>query len=493
MKEFIRNNLFTKKCSLDSNKLKKEWFVKNGHEKEYEIIDSVENAESLGQKIYNLYHNIETPKCKFCGINFVKFKKFSLGYFDYCSCKCSANSPEKQEKVKETNLSRYNVEFPSKSQVVQEKIKNTNLERYGVESPFQATEVQEKIKNTNLERYGAGNNRQQNISPEMLSLLEDKTWLYNEHHNKEKSLVEIGLFLGVTRRTVLNYFNKHDITAKRFATSVAEKEIFDFLSEYTTVQPCRRDIISPKELDLFLPEYNIAIEHNGLYWHDSERIDKDYHINKTNLCKSKGIKLIHIFEDEWVHKKEIVKSILLSKMGIYEKRIFARNCVVKKVNNKQVRDFVDNNHIQGNTKASSYYCLYYKNEIVSVASVGKGRFRKNTFELIRYCTKLNHVVIGGFSKLLSVIKKDYNEIYSYADLRYFTGEIYSKFGTYIKTTEPGYYWTDFKIRISRYRTQKKKLLNLLGDDYNEKLTENENMISQGYSKIYDCGHDLFLL
>ena len=74
-----------------------------------------------------------------------------------------------------------------------------------------------------------------------------------------------------------------------------------------------RNIISPYELDIYIPSKRIAVEYNGLAWH-SEKFKgngtKTYHLMKTNLCKENGIKLIHFFEDEWLEKKEIVKSVL---------------------------------------------------------------------------------------------------------------------------------------------------------------------------------------
>ena len=72
------------------------------------------------------------------------------------------------------------------------------------------------------------------------------------------------------------------------------------------MQNCR-NIIAPLEIDIFIPSKNIAIEYDGLYWHSSNKfsgrtIEKKYHLNKTEQCLKKGIKLIHIFENEWILK-----------------------------------------------------------------------------------------------------------------------------------------------------------------------------------------------
>lgn len=91
-----------------------------------------------------------------------------------------------------------------------------------------------------------------------------------------------------------------------------------------------KSIISPQELDIYLPDYKLAIEYNGLYWHSEQAgLDKNYHIDKTMTCEEKGIRLIHVFSDDWEFKKEIVKSRLRSILGFNSNRIGARKCTIK--------------------------------------------------------------------------------------------------------------------------------------------------------------------
>jgi hypothetical protein len=141
------------------------------------------------------------------------------------------------------------------------------------------------------------------------------------------------------------------------------------------------------------------------------------------------------------------------------------------------------------TKVDSKWC--------SVSCRNKTKKYNTNLELLRFCNKLEFSVIGGFSKLLSAMKHtvEYSAILTFADLRFFNGSIYDKFGEYLHTTDPGYYWiTPSKIkRLTRYSTQKHKLCSILGEGFDSSKTEEENMIDNGYTKIYDCGNLVFLL
>ena len=96
-------------------------------------------------------------------------------------------------------------------------------------------------------------------------------------------------------------------------TSEGEDDIVNFIRERSDLVILRRErgILNGKELDIYLPQKCIAFEYNGLRWH-SEQFGKDrfYHIAKTEECTSKGVKLFHIFEDEYLyHKKALLTKI----------------------------------------------------------------------------------------------------------------------------------------------------------------------------------------
>ena len=133
------------------------------------------------------------------------------------------------------------------------------------------------------------------------------------------------------------------------SNSIIQLEIEEFLKSLNiSFLKNKRDIIKPLELDIYIPENNFAIEINGNYFHSEIGGDKNkyYHITKSQLCNDKKIKLIHIFEDEWLLKKEIVKSIILKNLNlIAPQKICARECVLKEISNEEKISFLNNNHI----------------------------------------------------------------------------------------------------------------------------------------------------
>jgi len=282
------------------------------------------------------------------------------------------------------------------------------------------------------------------------------------------------------------------------SSSIAEKEIVDFIKSLNIKNVIENDrtILDGKELDIYLPDYNLAIEFDGLYWHsESQGKDKNYHLDKTNKCNEKNIQLIHIFEDEWLDKKEIIKSILRVRLGIIDNKIYARKCIIKEVENREAKIFLENNHLQGKVNGKIRLGLYYNDELVSLLTFGKSRFNKNyDWELLRFANKLNTSVVGGFAKLLKYFKSNQSgKIITYSDKRYFNGKIYENNGfKTLLSSSPNYYYIKNNIKYNRIKFQKHKLNSIL-ENFNNDLTESQNMLLNGYDRIWDCGNNVFVL
>jgi hypothetical protein len=245
------------------------------------------------------------------------------------------------------------------------------------------------------------------------------------------------------------------------------------------------DIISPLSLDIYVPEFNLAIEYNGVYWHSDIYRDNNYHLNKTKLCNDKNIELIHIWEDDWKLKSDIVKSMLVNKFGKSNK-IYARNCYISEVNDiVMIKNFLNNNHIQGYSNSKYKIGLYYNSELVSLMCFGK---KRRDMELVRFCNKQGTTVVGGASKLFGyfLAKYDFREIVSFSDISGFNGNLYLKLGfENVSNTKPNYWWVVNGIRRHRFNFNKSVLVSKFKADPN--MSEKEIMKSMGHNRIWGCG------
>lgn len=276
--------------------------------------------------------------------------------------------------------------------------------------------------------------------------------------------------------------------------SSLEVTITDLLDKNNISYECNnRTVLDGKEIDIYIPTFNLGIECHGNYWHNSDKVDKRYHQDKFLNCEKKNVQLLSFFEDDIILRLPIVSSIILNKCNKSNK-LYARNCTIAQVTCDEEKQFLQSNHIQGYYQSNKCYGLYYNNELVMLMSIGKSRFNKKyDWEIIRVSSKLNHVVIGGFSKLFKqTLKIHKGNIISYCDLCHGNGKAYEKIFRYIKTTSPGYYYLhkNTSVKVSRYQAQKKKLQKLL-DKYDANLTEEANMLLNSYWKIYNCGNKVF--
>ena len=97
--------------------------------------------------------------------------------------------------------------------------------------------------------------------------------------------------------------------------SKPEIEVQDFVKSLGfKIITNNRKILNGKELDIYIPELNKAIEFNGFYWHYDKTNPNCkpscYHSTKSKLCKSKDINLLHLREDLWNRNKQKMKKVI---------------------------------------------------------------------------------------------------------------------------------------------------------------------------------------
>ena len=413
-----------------------------------------------------------------------------------------AQSKEVKKKMQDTCIEKYGASN-GHGEKQKEQIRQTNLEKYGVECSFQAKEVIEKSKQTKKERYGSETytNRDKfkttiqekygvsdlSHTPDWEKKVSDtKQERYGDakYNNSSKGQE--------TKRTNSNAFEKENNCTsvltlnKQYGTgwtqvplykeivvindgrayvkntdipkiveyyeeagSHFEKSVYDFIKSIYNGEIIRRSrkIIPPQEIDIYIPEKKIGIEVNGTYYHSSQfGVSKNYHFNKSKACQKQGIRLIHIYEWEWLKYPEKIKQLLNISLSTVSK-IYARDCVIKTISNAEAKPFNEATHLQGHRNAQVTYGLFYKGKLVQLMSFSKTKYNRNLgendWEIIRGCPGSNNIVIGGVSKLFKHFVEDYNpdNVFSYCDFNKFDGKSYLALGMkFVGYTNPNKWW-----------------------------------------------------
>ena len=496
-KKYTSSDIRNKKRmeSLEKNNLKK-----YGVKSTFELKENIEKSKNTklqkyGNSGYNNINKIKQTKLDKYGdenyINVEKIKTTKLqkyGTLDF------------NEKSNKTKLEKYGtLDFSDKA-------KKTTIEKYGT------LDFSKKSKETIILKYGSYSN-----------IFLKKSYIRMK--NKYESIVEF-LFDESEYKSAYGYkkypfkCKKCDVNFDDYMTnglspkcpvcnpyiqSKPQEEIYNYLKELListeVVKNTRSILFSGKELDIYIPSKKIAIEFNGIYWH-SEMTGgkgKNYHLDKTNDCEKQGIRLIHIMEDEWTYRQDIVKSKLKHICNIStDKSVYARNCIIKEIDGKDSNLFLDKYHIQGCDKASIKIGAYNNNELIAVMTFGKNRValgnnvQQNCYEMYRFCTSKNVVGIGG--KLLKYFINNYKpkKIISYADRRYsYNNAFYNKIGfKCVGNTSPNYWYfhSDNKLILFHRFNFRKDSLNKKLEKFDNNLSEWQNMQNNGYDRIWDCGH-----
>lgn len=411
----------------------------------------------------------------------------------------------------ETCLIKYGTEYASQNELVKKNIVKSCVKRFGVENPMKFKDIHDKAVNTNIDRHGiayaftsddARKTKKSNSLLRMQDKYKSSLDLYKcelNEYTSEGNFIYKCLECNTTsveswQFVVVCRFNHKQTPCtncmpKEIKTSFMEIELSNFVKTCdSNVLTSDRTVLYPNELDIYSPDKKLAFELNGLYWHNELYKSPNYHLTKTESCEDKGIQLIHVFEDDWIYKNNIVKSRIKTLFGQSE-RIYGRKCVIDIVTNKESNEFLDNNHIQGKCPSKHRYGLYHKGELVSLMTFGKSRYDKGKVELLRFCNKLNISVVGGASKLFKHFLKssiEIDEIISYADRCWSMGNLYEQLGfKFVHNTSPNYKYVNGNIRESRVKYQKHKLV---ADGFDSTKTEREIMFDRKLYRIYDSGN-----
>ena len=503
------------------------------HNSHVTISTKCENCGSLNEiKYYNYIKNIKNNGGNYY-CNGCKIDRITKTNLEKYGCKSTLSVDEFKSKKEETMNRKYGNTVPLKNESIKEKFLDTNLEKYGYRCSLLNEKVHHKTTQHNIEKYGVDHysktddfknkiinkciekygvdhysktddfknkiNRKtinRNLKNKNLNIRNIDKNIYSvycengEHFfSVDKDLLKNRLKYGTILCTICNPVNS-------FSKSGKEIKLLNFIKNHSdNVIENVKTVISPYELDIYLPELNLAFEFNGLYWHNEINKPNDYHKMKTDLCLEKGIQLIHIYEDDWDFKNDIIKSLILNKLNRTPNRIFARKCEIREIfDNNIIREFLNRNHIQGFVGSNIKIGLYYSNELVSLMTFGKLRNTMNNkpmdnhYEMMRFCNKLNTSVIGGASKLFKYFLDKYcpEQVISYADRGYSNGHLYEKLGFKIdRITEPNYYYIIDNVKKYRYNFRKDILIK---NGFDGSKTEHQIMIGRKIFRVYNSGN-----
>lgn len=478
---------------------------------------------TFAEMIYLFYHHLEDrPVCRICGGR-TEFLGYKRGYREFCSYKCMNSCKDIQERKKQTSLKNYGTTNPMHSDEVKKKLENTCMERYGVKNAFQSSELMKKAKQTCLEKYGTEYANQSEEVKEkiweakfdialdkydgVLDVLKgDKCGSIYKMKCPDPSCTLCTEKIFEIRSDVLrSRLQLHaDICTTRYPVGThikntsLEKFIQDLLDEHNiNYETNNRKILTGKELDIYIPSRKVAIECNGIYWHSM--YDSKYHYDKWKMCKDKGIQLLSIWEDWITNKPEIVKSLILSKLGIYKESIGASKCKVKKVNSSDARKFINENHIQGFCNSTYKYGLYYKDELVAIMLFSKennaSSKSRTSWTLQRFCNRLNTHIVGGAARLLTHFCNEHpdGDIISFASHDISNGHLYEVLGFEYAGEMQACYWYVHNQSHERFHRSSFMKKDLVRKGYDPSLTEEQIMMQTDYLRIYDSGQSKYIL
>ena len=471
----------------------------------------------LNQERYGVDFTTQLPEVR---------EKMSNTNIEKYGVACVFSSKDIQEQIKETNLEKYGVEYALQSKEIRNKGKETCLDKYGVVSYTKTDEFKalmsdyhqnktedekqislERAMKTCLERYGFTSYSKTYKHREYMGSVGSKPE-YIKKRTDNKNLIRIDYYNEIfqdiykfltyenTIFTILdletndifeisrnNVYHRvlnnislntitHPVDSKQ---SFKEQQLIDFIKLHTTnVKTRNKTILEGKELDIYLPDFNLGIEFNGLYWHSEVNKTNDYHLNKTILCEERGINLFHIWEDEWLFKRKYVESYILDLLKLNP--ILTDNFIIKQISKNVAELFHNENNLLGYTNSTFHYGIYIGTELYYVMSFYQ---RGDVLEITRFTTKLFISLKDSESFMLEFVEQIYNpnKIIFYGERRLLD---YKKLNYKIVEYEtPDFYLIKNEKRYHKWE------LNQITD---EKLLLNmESLLEHRILRLWDCG------
>lgn len=472
------------------------------------------------------YRDYCSNKCVGSDPNIISLKE-SNSLLKY-GTKSPTQSKEIIDKIIKTNNLRYGGNSPTSSDLIKKKVKDTVRTKYNVDNissvpeflekrieSFKRSSYRENYKKSSLDKYGVdhpwkisdihnksiiGSKRSkdvlilENISSKLSSLSQYK--LVDIDYDVFKRNIKIeclscSSIFSINREDFHIRYKDQSVICTlcnpKGSKSGQESELVDFIKSiyHGDIWINTRSVISPYEIDVYLPDIRLGFEYNGLYWHSENEKGKNYHKDKTDRCKNLDIDLIHVWSDDWIYKKSIIKSIISSRIGLFIETIYARKCTISNIKYSESVRFLNDNHILGSSSSKIRIGLITEGRMVALMCFTQ---KNNGYILSRFCSLLGTKIIGGASKLFRYFIDTYSPdfVLSYSDESMYSGEMYKKLGfRFDGLSEVNYKWVIDGKREHKSNFRKSKLLKL-GFDVTK--TETDIMYDDvGSYRVWDSG------
>lgn len=475
-------------------KIKSDIFEKHGVEYTAQLDSTKKKIEETNMKRYGVKAPLQNKDI---------LEKLQKTNVERYGNPCSLYNPEVRKKTIATNNERYGADTPFESAIIQAKIKESFTNIYGVDNPFKSKEIQEKIKEIMNEKYDSDNySSSKAAEEEYLKRVEKILSLFEQGKSEHEIAEEMNCEYITVRRVLL----RHNLVKANNISEINKKWKHLIKSALGIEFEFEGSIFTNKRLraDLFNPELKIAIDINPTATHSTQltpytaKFSKkttpvNYHRDRGINAEENGWELIQIFD--WDNEEDILE---LLRARFYNKKIYARKCIVKEISLEDSKDFLNNNHRQkAKSNSSIQYGLFHEDELVQAMTFSKERFsrekKEDSYELLRLASKKGLTVVGGASKLLKAfINSNYNpkEIKSFVDFSKGSGKSYEKMGMkfsgfanmnalYSSIHEKEAY------KVTEVTNKFKKEYQKLG------MSQQEYMNSKGFYRITDAGNKVY--
>lgn len=234
-------------------------------------------------------------------------------------------SVEVQRKFQTTMIDRYGEPYALQSPILKDRLKASNLEKYGVENIAESPDVRRKIYQTNTKRYGWWHyNPTVADITKALKTPEAITRFEKLHELKQDPTKREELYDFITENyTGSQYYvnlNKYGFRDPKYRSpsrievklkNWLESKNIEFVENYYPEWMRNSETNRVRELDFWLPKFNLAIELNGNYTHSIEYgRDENYHKFKFIKCHENNVKLLMFTESEIINEFDKVCNII---------------------------------------------------------------------------------------------------------------------------------------------------------------------------------------